>query len=98
MRVRWTKPAIKDLDDIEEYIAEDNIDRALDFIGQLIDLGESLSEDPERGSYARWINDKRIRELHYHNYTIIYEILSDEVQIHEVHNDSKMRKHFMGIE
>ena len=42
MRVRWTKPALEDLDDIENYIALDDAGRAADFVDKLIDLGESL--------------------------------------------------------
>ncbi len=94
MRVRWTRPALKDLDDIENYIAEDDADRAANFVDKLIDLGESLEFDWERGTQAKWTNDKSIREIYYHNYTIIYEIMGNEIQIHEVHNWAKMIRHF----
>lgn len=94
MRVRWTRPALKDLDDIENYIAEDDADRAANFVDKLIDLGESLEFDWERGTQAKWTNDNSIREIYYHNYTIIYEIMENEIQIHEVHNWAKMIRHF----
>lgn len=94
MRVRWTRPALKDLDDIENYIALDDAGRAANFIDKLIDLGESLEFDWERGTQAKWTKDTRIREIYYHNYTIIYEFMEDEIQIHEVHNSAKMIRHF----
>jgi plasmid stabilization system protein ParE len=43
MKVRWTYPALKDLDEIEDYIAQDDVGRAADFVNGLIDLGDSRS-------------------------------------------------------
>ena len=94
MRVRWTKPALEDLDDIENYIALDDVGRAADFVDKLIDLGESLEFNWERGTQAKWTSDLSIRELYYQNYTLIYEVLENEIQIHEVHNTEKMIRHF----
>ena len=45
MRVSWTRPALKDLDDIENYIALDDAGRAAEFVDKLIDLGDSLEFD-----------------------------------------------------
>ena len=64
MRVRWTKPALEDLDDIENYIALDDAGRAADFVDKLIDLGESLEFNWERGTQAKWTSDLSIRELY----------------------------------
>lgn len=94
MRVRWTRPALKDLDDIENYIAQDDAGRAAKFVDKLIDLGESLEFDWDRGTQAKWTIDSSIKEIYYHNYTIIYEIMETEIQIHEVHNCAKMIRHF----
>ena len=94
MRVRWTKPALEDLDDIENYIALDDVGRAADFVDKLIDLGESLEFNWERGTQAKWTSDLSIRELYYQNYTLIYEVLENEIQNHEVHNSAKMIRHF----
>ena len=94
MRVRWTKPALEDLDDIENYIALDDAGRAADFVDKLIDLGESLEFNWERATQAKWTSDLSIRELYYQNYTLIYEVLENEIQIHEVHNSAKMIRHF----
>lgn len=96
MKVKWSKPALADLDNIEDFIALDNPERAVTFIMELIELGDSLAEEgtAERGTFAKWTNDKSIRELYYGNYTIIYEILENEVMIHEVHNNARMFHHF----
>lgn len=39
--------AIEDLNDIEDYIARDNPARAVSFVDELIDLGDSLSNEGE---------------------------------------------------
>ena len=98
MKVSWSKPAIADLDDIEEFIALDDPERAVVFIMELIDLGESLASDgtAERGTPAKWTKMKNIRELYYGNYSIGYQILPGEVVIHEVHHNARMLRHFEG--
>ena len=66
--------AIEDLNDIEDYIARDNPARAVSFVDELIDLGDSLSNEgeAEKGTPAKWIRDTNVRELYYKNYTIVY--------------------------
>ena len=96
MKVRWTIEALNDLDEIEEFIAQDDIDRAVEFIGRLIDFGDSLGNFPEKGTKAKWTSDTSIREFYYEDYTFIYEITQEEVVIHEVHNFAKMVRHFNG--
>jgi addiction module RelE/StbE family toxin len=94
MEVRWTRSALEDLNEIEEYIAQDSYERAVNFINEIIELGDSLDLNWNRGTLAKWTSDKSIRELYYENYILIYEILDEEVRIHEVHNRAKMMRHF----
>lgn len=94
MIVKWTKEAVQDLDDIELYIANDSIARAVSFISELIDFGDSLGNFPEKGTQAKWTSDASIKELYYKEYTFIYEVTADSVIIHEIHNFAKMMRHF----
>ena len=96
MNVRWTYEALEDLDEIEAFIAEDNPERAISFINELLDFGDSLGNFPEKGVQAKWTSDASIKEHYYENYTFIYEITKHEVIIHEVHNYAKMIRHFNG--
>ena len=77
---------------IEDYIARDNPARAVSFVDELIDLGDSLSNEgeAEKGTPAKWIRDTNVRELYYKNYTIVYEICGDDIIIHEVYNSAKI--------
>lgn len=92
MSIIWSDLAIEDLNDIEDYIARDNPARAVSFVDELIDLGDSLSNEgeAEKGTLAKWIRDTNVRELYYKNYTIVYEICGDDIIIHEVYNSCKI--------
>jgi plasmid stabilization system protein ParE len=97
MKVRWSKLALEDLDDIGKYIASDNPERATSFIMELLDLGDSLATPgmAEKGTSAKWAKDPNIRELYYGSYAIIYEVLQDIVMIHEVHHSARIFRHFI---
>ena len=86
--------ALNDLEEIELFIAKDNIDRALSFVNELIDFGDSLGNFANKGTQAKWTNDTSVKEMYYKDYTFIYEINSDSVIIHEIHNYAKMIRHF----
>ncbi|MCR5848226.1 MAG: type II toxin-antitoxin system RelE/ParE family toxin [Lachnospiraceae bacterium] len=94
MNVKWTVEALNDLEEIELFIAKDNIDRALSFVNELIDFGDSLGNFANKGTQAKWTNDTSVKEMYYKDYTFIYEINSDSVIIHEIHNFAKMIRHF----
>ena len=94
MNVKWTVEALNDLEEIELFIAKDNIDRALSFVNELIDFGDSLGNFANKGTQAKWTNGTSVKEMYYKDYTFIYEINSDSVIIHEIHNFAKMIRHF----
>lgn len=96
MRVIWSDLAIEDLQEIEDYIARDNPERAFSFIMKLLDYGDSLGIEGQarKGTPAKWINDSNIRELYYDKYTIIYEITDYAIEIHEVYNSAKLPRRF----
>ena len=96
MNVRWTYEALNDLDEIELFIAQDDPERAVSFVGELIDFGDSLGNFPEKGTQAKWTTDSSIKEFYYEGYTFIYEISLENVIIHEIHNFAKMMRHFHG--
>ena len=96
MSVRWSVEALRDLDEIEEFISRDNPERAITFVGELLDFGDSLGDFSYKGAQAKWTKDSSIKEAYYQEYTFIYEIEDDVTVIHEVHNFAKMMRHFKG--
>ena len=59
MNVRWTTEAFKDLDEIENFIALDNPERAYTFIEELLDFGDSLGEFAYKGTQAKWTKETK---------------------------------------
>lgn len=99
MTVIWSDLAVEDLNDIEQFIARDNPERAVSFIMELIDCAESLGikGQEKKGTLAKWINNPAVRELYYFQYTIVYEISGEIVYIHEVHNVAKLPRRIISL-
>ena len=89
------KKALKDLEEIESYIAQDDLEHAYTFIGELLDFGDKLGDFPEKGTQAKWTGDCSKKEMYYEQHTFIYETSTNGVIIHEVHNFAKMVRHFI---
>jgi toxin ParE1/3/4 len=49
MNVVWTTEALRMLDEIEQFIAQDNPQRASDFIDRMLEKGDSIASFPEMG-------------------------------------------------
>jgi toxin ParE1/3/4 len=69
--VFFRKLARADLDDIADYIALDNPDRALSFLDQLEHAALSLAKHPDRGPLAPEAG-KDVHRLTVSNYNIYY--------------------------
>ncbi|MDP4230565.1 MAG: type II toxin-antitoxin system RelE/ParE family toxin [Bacteroidota bacterium] len=82
MKVRWTRPAIRQLAEIKEYISESNPENAKRFIRSLyLSVSARLSVFPHLGRKVRELNDPKYRELVYRKYKIIYTLTNDEVVV-----------------
>lgn len=92
MKVIWSDLAIEDLGEIAEYIAKDSPERAESFVMELIDLGDSLGikGQERKGTCAKWIDNINVRELYYYHYTIVYEVITEYIYIHEVHHTARL--------
>lgn len=77
-RRRWTRRALRRLDEIAAYIAQDNPTRATSFVRELREKVDLLAEHP-LGKPGR-IYGTRELVLHKH-YIAIYRVKGDEVQI-----------------
>ena len=81
MKLIWTHEALVRLLEIEEFIAQDNPERAQKFVFQIIEHGESLSGKPLIGRMVPEISDPKIRELIFKNYRIIYRLRKNTIEI-----------------
>jgi toxin ParE1/3/4 len=74
MNIRWTEPAVLDLESIKDYIARDSEYYATEFVGRIIDAVEKLCLLPSMGRVVPEIGEENIREIIFFNYRIIYRI------------------------
>ncbi len=84
--VLLTAGAEQDLESIHDYIAEfDNVANANHVLDQLMNVAESLSEFPERGSYPKELlalGIKEYRQISFKPYRVIYRIAGRRVIIY----------------
>jgi toxin ParE1/3/4 len=76
-----TETAYADLEDIENYIAQDSPAIARNFILRIFDKIEQLYEYPLSGKSVPEIKNHTIRELLLNKYRTIYQINGDKINI-----------------
>ena len=81
MNIRWTQEALLRLFEIEDFISQDSCDRAGNFVDQIIEHTESLSDNPLSGRMVPEISNPEIRELIFRKYRIVYRINKDNLDI-----------------
>ena len=81
MKIKWSVPAVDDLESIRDYIARDSTIYAASFIEKILKIIDMLEELPEIGREVPEADDSNIRELLFQNYRIMYRVLHDAIQI-----------------
>jgi len=79
--VIWSIPARNDLRQIYEYIAKDSRYYATNVVENIVSKAENLDEFPEIGRVVPEVGDENVRELIIYSYRLIYELVSNDVQI-----------------
>ncbi|MDD3609874.1 MAG: type II toxin-antitoxin system RelE/ParE family toxin [Halothiobacillaceae bacterium] len=84
--VLLTEGAEQDLESIHDYIAEfDSVANANYVLDALMDVVESLSKIPERGSYPKelvGLGIKEYRQIIFKPYRVIYRVTGNQVMIY----------------
>jgi toxin ParE1/3/4 len=84
--VLLTQGADQDLESIYDYIAEsDSVVNANYVLDQLMEVVESLSQFPERGSYPKELaalGIKEYRQMFFKPYRVIYRVIGNQVIIY----------------
>jgi toxin ParE1/3/4 len=78
--IAWTSEAVRCLEGIHEYIAEDNPRAAVDVVRGIYAKVQLLREHPRLGQRYEPIQDREVRETTFGHYRIAYLIL-DEARI-----------------
>jgi len=84
MALKWTKTALRSVDEIAGFIAKDNPRRATSFVLELKEATQKLQVHPGMGRAGRVPGT---RELVLHkNYIAIYRVRGDDVEILRLHH------------
>ena len=89
MKVEWSPLALDRVSDIARYIADDNPDAAERWVNELFDSVERLADFPESGRVVPEVGVRRIREVIFGAYRVIYSV-KDKVEILTVRRGSQL--------
>ena len=82
MKILWTREALRQLTEIEDFIAKDSAERAAKFVDEIIAHAESLLPgEPRIGRTVPEISHPDIRELLFRKYRIVYRVNKSSVEI-----------------
>ncbi len=81
MRVIITPRALSDLEAIGDYIAAENPDRAVSFVGELRTRCLTLADNPDRFPLAERLAAKGVRKLSHGSYLIFYRVYPDRITV-----------------
>lgn len=90
MKINWTKEAMINLQQIEDYISSENPNAAIRLIDKLISLANDLSNFPQKGRIVPELSIDRIREIIYKNYRLVYVIKKSSITILTVFESHKL--------
>ncbi|MEA3000928.1 MAG: toxin ParE1/3/4 [Sphingomonadales bacterium] len=86
MRVRITRSAERDLDEIAAWIAAENPSRAASFVRELREKCLNLGSQPKRYPLVRNLGGYEIRKRTHAHYLILFFVMADHVEVaHVVH-------------
>lgn len=94
MKLYWTKQSLLNLQEIEDFISQDNPNAAIKLTNKLISLAKDLIIFPEKGRIVPELSITQIREILYKNYRIVYLIKKNSIDILTVFEGHKL----LGVE
>ena len=89
MKVEWSPLALDRVSDIARYIAKDKPGAAERWVNELFDSVERLADFPESGRIVPEVGVRRIRELIFGAYRVVYSV-KDKVEILTVRRGSQL--------
>jgi addiction module RelE/StbE family toxin len=92
VKLVWTKEALLQLKEIDEYISLDNPAAAINFVDKLISLTETIVDNPKRGRVVPELNIENIRELLFKGYRIVYLMKKNSVDVLTVFEGHQLLK------
>ena len=78
MTVRWTQPALRDLESLHEFVSEDRPSAATNMVERILSGIDALSRHPELGRKGRVAGT---RELIISPYVVAYRVKHSAVEL-----------------
>ena len=94
MNFEFVDRFIKALNDIESFIALDNLERAERFKNDIIDKISSLDFMPKRCRKSALANDESIRDLIFKGYIIVFKIQNDTIKVLYIYKENEPKMIF----
>jgi toxin ParE1/3/4 len=88
MKLRYERGALADLEEIFEYIAQDNKAAAARLVARIEQVVARIAQTPYMGEATR---KSQFRRFPVGSYLIVYEVGQDEVVIHYVRHGARRR-------
>ena len=93
MKVNWTQKSRHRLQQLYDYIAEDQPPNAIRFIDQITRRVQVLAEHPRSGKKVSKYQRDDIREIYEGRYRIIYRILPERIDILTIRHSARLLPH-----
>lgn len=94
-QVKWTEPALEDLNEIAEYIALDTPSAAKKLVANVFESVKRLKEFPLSGKVPEELEDSRYREIIVGPCRIFYRLEDDLVYILYVMRGERALRNFI---
>ena len=94
-QIKWTEPALEDLNEIAEYIALDKPSAAKKLVANVFESAKRLKEFPLSGKVPEELEDSRYREIIVGPCRIFYRLESDLVYIPYVMRGERALRNFI---
>jgi toxin ParE1/3/4 len=94
MRIRVSPQADQDLDEIEQYIGNDNPMAAARFVARLVEQFQRLADSPRIGRLRHELGPE-LRSIAEGSYVIFYRIVGKEI-VRVLHGKRNMQKILMS--
>jgi len=92
LKLIWSKESLKQLIEIELFIAKDSPDRATKFVDKLIARGEKIKDYPYMGRIVPEFSVNEISEVFEKSYRIVYKVSKDQIEILTVFEGHQLLK------
>lgn len=88
--VSWSARALQSLDNIGDYIARDNLERARNFVHGVFQQVDDLARFPFLGRASEWPDVREfVVDKHY---LVSYRVQRDEIEVLQVWHTAQKRK------